>query len=297
MKRVLLIGLCILSTAVICSAQTTQYFPQVANGVLGIPPAATVWKTSLFLTNPAASGTASGTITFMKANVDTPTGASTAFTEIAFIDQDGIGAGSGGVITFSIPPGQTRKYTSTAAGVYAGGFGMIVTTAGSVSGSAVFSNHDISGRLIAEAGVPVTTAVLNQAIFVDTINSFNVGVALANPGTASANITLTLLNSSAATVATTTTILGPGNHTAKFTSQLFTQTIPQLAGTMQVRSNTPLAALSLRFDPTFTIFTTLPPVTLASVINPAVQWLEQRPWLAPLTSVARLLGAFQVRLG
>jgi hypothetical protein len=150
--------------------------------------------------------------------------------------------------------------------------------------------------LIAEGGVPAATAVPNQAIFVDTIGGFNVGVAYANPGTAAAPVTLSLLNSAGATVATTTQTLGPGNHAAGFTSQLFSGS-GALVGTMQLRSTSPLSAIALRFDPTFSIFTTLPPFSLASVINPAMQWLDKRPWLAPLTSVARLLGALQLRIG
>jgi len=70
-----------------------------------------------------------------------------------------------------------------------------------------------------------------------------------------------------------------------------------LAGTMQIISDSPLAAVALRFDPSFTKFTTLPAVTLASLINPAVEWLQERPWLTPLTSIARLLGSLQLRIG
>lgn len=119
-------------------------------------------------------------------------------------------------------------------------------------------------------------------------------MAYANAGTAAANVTLSLLNSAAASVATTTQVLGPGNHGAAFTFQMFPGS-PEVAGTMQLRSSTPLSAIALRFAPTG-VFTTLPPVTLASLISPAVKWFEERPWFAPLTSVARLLGAFQVRM-
>jgi hypothetical protein len=65
---------------------------------------------------------------------------------------------------------------------------------------------------------------------------------------------------------------------------------------MQITSAAPLAAIALRFAPSG-VFTTLPPVTLASLINPAVEWIRERPWLTPLTSVARMLGAFQLRIG
>jgi len=286
MKRVLLILFCIIANCLLCSAQTTLYYPHVANGVLG----GTVWKTTIFLANPASTGTASGTVTLTRDN-STLGGAGSAFSTIAFSDENGAPAGSGGTITFSIPPGQSRKYTSTGAGAYAGGFATVATTAGTVTGTAIFSEFDLAGRLIGEAGVPSAAAVPNQAIFVDTQGGFNVGVAYANPGTGSASIELSLLNSAAASVATTTQVLGPGNHVAGFTSQMFPGA-PQLAGTMQIRSTAPLAAIALRFDPSFTVFTTLPPITLASLIPSTVEWLERQQWATPLKSVARLLSTF-----
>ena len=52
------VSLWILTATMVCSAQTTFYFPHIANGVLG----GTIWKTTVLLTNPSASGAASGTI-------------------------------------------------------------------------------------------------------------------------------------------------------------------------------------------------------------------------------------------
>jgi hypothetical protein len=144
--------------------------------------------------------------------------------------------------------------------------------------------------------VPAASAVPRQAVFVDTVGAFNIGVAYANPGNTAATVTLSMLNSSAATVATTTTTLGPNNHRAAFTFEMFPGT-PQMVGTMQVTSVGALAAIAMRFDPSFTVFTTLPPVTIAALLNPAVEWLQQRPWITPLTSIAKLLGAFQLRIG
>jgi len=291
MKRVLFVVLWILTASMICSAQATIYFPHIANGVLG----STVWKTTILLTNTAASGTASGTITF---NQDNPNaGLAGSPFNISFTDE--AGTPTMGTITFSIAPGQTKKYVSAGAGAYSPGFATATTTAGSVTGTAIFSEFDIgSGRLIAEAGVPAAAAFAKQAIFVDTINGYNIAVAYANPGPAAANVSFNLLNASAASVATTTQLLGPGNHVATFTSGasgLFPAAGP-LAGTMQITSSVPVPTIALRFDPVFTIFTTLPPLTVASIVNPAMEWFHERPWLAPLSSVARLLGALDRRL-
>jgi hypothetical protein len=154
-----------------------------------------------------------------------------------------------------------------------------------VAGTAIFSEFDSAGNLLAEAGVPSAIASTRQAIFVDTINSYNIGIAYANPGSGTASIKLDLLNSSAQSVLSTTLsqVLGPGNHTQGFTFQMFPTAPSTMAGTMQISSDTPLAAIALRFDPTLSKFTTLPPVNLASLINPALEWLQQREWLTPLT--------------
>jgi hypothetical protein len=232
------------------------YYPHVANGVLG---GSTVWKTTIFLTNPASSGTASGSITFTK---DNPTfgSAGSAFTSISFVDENGASAGGGGTIPFSIAPGETRKYTSDGAGEYAGGFAKVSSSA-ALDGTAIFSQFTATGRLVAEAGVPAGAAVGRQAIFVDTVGGYNIGVAYANPGTAAATVTLSLMNSSGGLVATSTQTLGPGNHRAAFVSEMFPGS-PPMVGTLQITSATPLVAIALRFDPTFSVFTTLPPVPI-----------------------------------
>jgi hypothetical protein len=127
----------------------------------------------------------------------------------------------------------------------------------------MFSEFDAGGNLLAEAGVPSAEPVLRQAILVDTTGGYSVGVAYANPGGASiANISLTLLDHLGNAVAPPVTqTVGPGNHVSGFTSEFFRSAQP-LVGTMQITSSTPIIAISLRFDPTLSKFTTLVPVTL-----------------------------------
>ena len=296
MKRVFLTLVLIFASISIASAQTTFYYPHIVDGVQG--PVA--WKTTILLTNPASSGTTTGTITFTS---DSATSGSSDLSSagapfvLTLTDENGRST-TGSTFTFSIPANGTHKLISSGNGQFGSGFAAVSTDAGTVGGTAIFSEFDSSNNLIAEAGVPSASAVTRQAIFVDTINSYKIGVAYANPGSNSANITLTLLNSSAAKVVPTpvSQVLGPGNHTAAFTFQMFPKAA-DMAGTMQLTSDSPLAAVALRFDPTLSKFTTLPPISLASLINPALEWLQQRAWLTPLSSVARLLGAFQLRIG
>ena len=177
------------------------------------------------------------------------------------------------------------------------GFANVTTNSGTVSGTAIFSEFDTAGNLMCEAGVPSANPVLRQTILVDTTGGYSVGVAYANPGTTSiANISLTLLNSSGnAVAAPVTQTLGPGNHVQGFTSQFF-KSAPPLVGTMQITSSTPMIAISLRFDLTLSKFTTLPPVTLASLISAGMEWLQDRRQRTLPASFAMLLEVFRLRI-
>src|SRR5215472_11881623 len=117
MKRVSLVLFWVLSFAIISSAQTTFYFPHIADGIMGNA----VWKTTIFLTNPAASGVASGTVTLSQ---DNPTAglAGTPF-NITFTDETG--APVAAPIPFSINAGQTKKYVSAGSTPYMGGFATV----------------------------------------------------------------------------------------------------------------------------------------------------------------------------
>jgi hypothetical protein len=291
MKRVVFVVLWILTAVMVCSAQTTFYFPHVVDGPLG----AEKWTTTIFLTNPSSSVVTSGTITFMQ-QAPSITLAGTPWAGISFIDETGAPS-AGSTIPFSIAPGQIKKYVSTGnEPSIMNGFATVVATSGTLGGTAAFSRLTASGVLIAEAGVPAATPASRQAVFVDTVGGFSVGVAYANPGPAAAHVTLSLMDASAVQKATTTQTLGPGNHSAGFTTDFFPVPSPA-SGSMQINSDVPLPVLALRFAaPPSEIYTTLSPVTLVSLMNPAIEWLQGRPWLAPLSSVARLLGVLDRRL-
>jgi hypothetical protein len=291
MKRVLLVSVLILFTASLSFGQSTFYFAHVVNGNAG-----GVWKTTIFLTNPAATGSpaVSGSVTLTREN-GTPSGLGTAMS-VNFVDQNGAPVGSGNTIPFQIPGGASVKFVSTGTGEFQGGFATVNST-GPISGTAVFSLYNTAGtQLIAEAGVPSAVITAKQSIFVDIGNGFDVGVAYANPNPGAANVTLRVLDTNAQTIVTTTSVLGSGNHKAAFLTEFFTQPpLPQpLSGTMQIEGN--LLALALRFAPGG-IFTTLPPVQVATMMEPAMKWFDDRPWAQPLKALARFMAALQFRLG
>src|SRR5437867_8500463 len=129
MKRVCLAVVFVLSLGVAGFGQTTFYYPQVANGLQGVVR----WKTTIFLTNPSASGTASGSITLFQDTVDL-SAAGSPFNSIVFKDETGAIVNNGNTIPFQIAVGQSRKYASTGDGSYAGGYA-IVTANATISGT------------------------------------------------------------------------------------------------------------------------------------------------------------------
>ncbi len=237
------------SAATTPTPTSTFYFPQVADG---IQADGVSWKTTIFLANLAGDSTADGTVTF--------TTSSGAPFNIGFVDSAGSPVSSGNTIPFSIAAGQSRKFVSTSSGALSIGYATVSSSA-PVNGTAVFSEFATSGGLIGEAGVPSATALGRQVIFVDTQSGFSTGVAYANPNSSGANITLQLFGPNGNPIGSPVAQFLPGNqHTAKFVSELF-PSAAAFAGTMQITSSTPLAAIALRFAPAGS-FTTLPPVPL-----------------------------------
>jgi hypothetical protein len=146
-----------------------------------------------------------------------------------------------------------------------------------VGGTVIFSFYNSQGtQLIAEGAVQSAPPVARQTLFVDVGGGFDVGVAYANPAVTAANVTLTLLNSSAQTVFTTTHLLGAGNHRAGYVYQMFGQpSIPPMIGTLQITSGDgTLSATALRFAPTG-VFTTLAPVNIASMLFEPLNALQR----------------------
>ena len=285
MKRIFLVVFWVLTAAAIASAQTTGYFPQIADGVQG---GGITWKTTIYVTNPAPSGTspAAVNITFTASN-------GSPF-NISFVDSAGAAAGTGS-LSFTISGGQTQKFVSTGTGALSIGFGTLSATA-TVFGNAVFSEFN-GAALYSEASVPASGSNTSQAIFVDTQAGFDTGVAYANPNSGPVSIGLELLNTQGVRVVPSTQRTLVGNQQdAVFVKGALFPTSPALAGSMRITSSAPIAVVALRFHSSG-LFTTLPPVTLGDLLAPVAHWFEQRPWINPLTSLARLLGGLQFRLG
>ena len=295
MKKVILSVACLLAFSPYLSAQTTFYFPQVADGG--------VFTTTIFIANPSSSPTpANVTITFN----DFADGDGNTIVPV-FIDNQG--QQFTGSISLQLGGGKSRRLVSTAATAAVGVGFATVTSDIPVTGSAIFSQFTgapASSTLVAEAGVNPSSTGTSQAIFVDE-SGFRTALAYANPSsTDTASVNFNLLNTEGVSVLTTARSLPPANHTSIFVFELF-ESNPSTSGhvgTMQVTTDAPVTLMSLRFTDTFSIFTSVPAFTLASLIlpfeawaGPLENWIAQRPWLSPLASLGRILGALQFRAG
>ena len=279
MKHILQTLIAIAASAAVSSAQNPIYLPQVADGVQA---GGIAWRTIIAVTNPAATGStaASGTVTFTQDN-------GTAF-NVSFTDVFGQPVGSGNTIPFQVSGAQTRLYVSAATAALNTG-SATVTSDLPVAAAAIFQEESSpTGNVIAAAGVPPATPLTRQAIIFYERGGSDTGVAIANPNTANAAISLQLLTTDGVAALPPASITLAGNrHTARFVSQLFPNS-RGLFGTMQITSSVPLATTALYFNGNGT-FATVPVIPLASLTNPAIEWLVQRPWLNPITSLAKLV--------
>jgi hypothetical protein len=253
MKNVVLsLGL-VLFVVGVCPAQSVLYFPQFVDGVQGN----VFWASAIAVTNPAAVGTpaATGSITLTQDN-GTPL-------DVPFFDENHVPAGN----TFQLAGGQTKFFDSP---VLSGGVGLgqpfsvgfaTVTSNLPITGGLVFYEGGANGLLIGEAGVLSATPLTRQATVVVKDNNSNVGVAVANPGTGTANLTFQLLDKSGAELSPQVTrTLAANNHTAFFVPDLFPSVTDKIYGTMRMISNVPVVSTALLFS--LGSFATLPLIPL-----------------------------------
>ena len=258
MKRVLFVTACILLPAGFALAQQTFYFPQIADGMQSGDN--THWHTTIFLSNQSASTAATGTVRLFLS--------SGSPMNISFVDEVGNAAAVGNQISFSIPPGQTKKYTSTSASGNLVVGHAIVTSNSPIAGNAMFAHwtNPPGEALMSEAGVPAAGLMTRQAVFADTQFGYNTGVAISNPGSSAASLTFELVDADGHLISSTTQTLGPGQHVARFVTELFGN-VPAMTGRMQITSSAGVAAMALRFDSRLENFTTLFPFSVQDSSN------------------------------
>jgi hypothetical protein len=166
--------------------------------------------------------------------------------------------------TVSLEAGETRLLQTDGLGTAAAG-SAVVTATGTIGISAIFSIFDSQGNFLTEAGVGSSEPLTDFSIPVESTSGFNTGVALFSD-TASASVTLRLLDAAGQEAGRTTVNLGPRGHIARFISgagEFFPQ-FSGFRGVLAVTSTAPLAAIALRQNSSPLSLTTLPVVSRSS---------------------------------
>jgi hypothetical protein len=88
-------------------------------------------------------------------------------------------------------------------------------------------------------------------------NGFKTGLALANPGTAGASISMVLHRSDGSPMGFRTELIGGSQQMARFVSELF-PSANDFEGTLEISSTGPLAGLALRYNGSEDVFSTMP---------------------------------------
>jgi hypothetical protein len=149
------------------------------------------------------------------------------------------------------------------------GYAIITPDVNSSAPAATVTFGIVSGGAVqSQAGIFPVPMTNDASLFVEVIPgiSRNLGVAIANPGSTTNPILLTLRDQSGAAAGTPVTVsLQPQQQLAKFVNELFSSGTIQTGfrGSLRLQSSTPFAVLGLRFSGSE--FSTLPAAGTATV--------------------------------
>jgi sugar lactone lactonase YvrE len=137
---------------------------------------------------------------------------------------------------------------------------------GAPAGTAIFQ-FKTAGQIVTEAGVAATSQTTLARIFVDHAGS-RTGLAIANPGNAIANLSLTLMDRFGSPEQTAALTIPAAGHKALYVHELFTGLTEGFTGLLEIQSTAPVSPLTLKLTVNTlneTILTTLPVADLMSV--------------------------------
>jgi len=205
-------------------------FPQIADGG--------GYQTSLILMN-TSSAIESGLVRFI-GNVGNPLSVGLA---------NSLATGSQ-FRYFIMPGGFARIVTDGAPSSVTTGWAQLTPDAGTATPvGAVVYGFTQGGVLVTEAGVPATVATTHARIYVDKSGGHDTGLAIANPSNLPIYVTARAFQTDGATPAGAGSSLIDLNalgHGAKFAGQIIPGLPDGFTGVLDLRSENPFAALTLR---------------------------------------------------
>ena len=126
-----------------------------------------------------------------------------------------------------------------------------------LSGIAIFGFYDGAGNFLEEVGDAAAVPLRSMSVFVQNGSGSSTGIALANPNSSAASVTLTLKDAAANIISTTSVNVPPMGHVSKYAAELFGAVLTgEFQGKMDVTSTLPIAAITLRQRGS--VFTSLP---------------------------------------
>ncbi len=211
------------------------YFPQIADGA--------GYRTNLVFVNPNDTAVP---------------------VRIEFIDGNGsqLRLPLGGSLktgeSFSIPAKGARSFRTdgTASELRTG---WVRVAAGSLIGGTAIIQTLAGSKIVAEAGVAASPSGRLSLSYMESRGYSASGVAICNPNAQAVPLTLQLRNSAGEIVAARSLLLPGMGQVARFFTEWFPIGFDEFAGTLQVQSEVPVAAVALRYDnPPGDVFATLP---------------------------------------
>ncbi len=233
----------VFSTIPILADQVSQtlYFPQVADGG--------TYRTNFILVNPSS----------------VPVSA-----KMEFYGSDGwpmslpVGGSLKSSVELSLGAGGVSRLVTdgTSAGVKVGWVRVTAPTA--IGGAAIFQTV-AEGRILSEAGVASSPLAPHFSAYMESLGPAQSGLAICNPNSGAATVTLKLRDASGNQVAAKSFELKPQEHVAKFFTEKtwFGADYAEFEGSLEVIATAPVSAVALRYDnQDSNVFATLPVIVI-----------------------------------
>jgi len=233
---------------------------------------------SVIQVNSTSISTTYGSGTSLTATIPAANLATAQTLSISVLNPSGGGVASANFVQFVVstpatapggpPAAAPQQITEVETGSIQSGYAIITP-----EGSSVAPHASVTFATINNAVVQSQAAVLPAAMRTDTAFYFdllsagsrNLGMAIANPSTTSATITVTLRNESGTVIGTPATLTLAGQaQTARFVTDIFSADLLGTAfiGSVGLQSTVPIAAVGLRF--VGSEFSTLAPAAIGT---------------------------------
>jgi hypothetical protein len=211
------------------STSTPIYFPQIADG-----------------------GGYTTTVILLNTSNAVETGTMRLFNEIGSpLTVNQVNGASGSSFDYSILPGGAFAFQTDASRAAVNVGWMELTPSGGTSvpvGAGLFQ-YSQSGILLTESGIPSVTPMTHARIFVDFSGGHNTGLALGNPEDTAINISLAAFQlDGTSRIGTSNWPVGLGGkwHSALFVDQMISYLPADFRGVLDIASDSPFVALTLR---------------------------------------------------